>query len=304
VFHTTGTAGTLGAAAAAAHLHGVDGVTMNHALGSAGTMAAGVWEFLRDAADSKQLHTAAAAGKGVTAAFLAADGFTGATKILEGEQGLGAGMSRAPELAALTDDLGRRWAVTETSMKYHACCRHTHPAIDALLEIRRGARLQASDIDHIEARVYRAAFDVVGHISRPTTVHQSKFSLPFVLALAAIRGSASIDDFSDRTLNDETVLALARRVEVLVDPTIDSAYPSRWGSVVRIDCHDGRTLSAAVNSPKGDPDNQLSRAELEDKVTRLARYANAADDAETRDLIGAASALERRPTIGSLLPAA
>ena len=93
VFHTTGTAGTIAAAVATARLLGLDAPAMLNAIGSAGTQAAGLWEFLRDAADSKQLHTAKAAGDGLTAAFLARDGFTGARRILEGAQGMAAGMS-------------------------------------------------------------------------------------------------------------------------------------------------------------------------------------------------------------------
>src|SRR5690349_7729241 len=88
VFHTTGTAGKLAAAAGVARLLKLDADRTQHALGSAGTMAAGLWEFLRDAADSKQLHTAKAAADGLMAAYLARDGFTGARRILEGEQGL------------------------------------------------------------------------------------------------------------------------------------------------------------------------------------------------------------------------
>src|SRR6185437_7688586 len=119
VFHTTGTAGTLAAAAGAAHVLGADEQTMLHALGSAGTQAAGLWEFLRDAADSKQLHTAKAAADGLLAAYIAHDGFTGARQILEGEQGMAAGMSSDADPSKLTDRLGERWAVLETSFKYH-----------------------------------------------------------------------------------------------------------------------------------------------------------------------------------------
>ena len=135
VFHTTGTAGTLAAAAASGHVLGLDEAQMLHAFGSAGTQSAGLWEFLRDAADSKQLHTAHAASAGLTSAWLAHDGFTGAKQILEGRQGLGAGMSRDADPARLTDGLGTRWATAETSFKWHACCRHTHPAADALLQV-------------------------------------------------------------------------------------------------------------------------------------------------------------------------
>ena len=128
VFHTTGTAGTLAAAAAVAHLLGADERTMLHALGSAGTQAAGLWEFLRDAADSKQLHTAKAAADGLLAAYIAHQGFTGATRILEGAQGMAAGMSRDANPAKLVEGLGERWGILETSFKVHASCRHTHPA--------------------------------------------------------------------------------------------------------------------------------------------------------------------------------
>src|SRR5262249_55508840 len=110
VFHTTGTPGTLAPAAAAGKLLGLDAAGLNRALGSAGTQAAGLWEFLRDAADSKQLHTAKAAADGMLAALLARDGFTGARHILEGKQGMAAGMSDAADPAPLTDGLGTGWA--------------------------------------------------------------------------------------------------------------------------------------------------------------------------------------------------
>jgi 2-methylcitrate dehydratase PrpD len=131
VFHTTGTAGTLAAAAATGRLLALSPETMLDAFGSAGTQSAGLWEFLRDAADSKQLHTAKAASDGLLAAYLAQRGFTGAKHILEGPQGMAAGMSSDADPAKLVDRLGERWALAETSFKFHASCRHTHPAADA-----------------------------------------------------------------------------------------------------------------------------------------------------------------------------
>ena len=115
IFHTTATAGTLAAAAATGRLLGLDAATMLHAFGSAGTQAAGLWEFLRDAADSKQLHCAHAASSGLASAWLAKDGFTGARRILEGEQGMAAGMSSDADAARLTAGLGQRWATWTSS---------------------------------------------------------------------------------------------------------------------------------------------------------------------------------------------
>ncbi|CAM5246293.1 hypothetical protein SSTU70S_06699 [Stutzerimonas stutzeri] len=94
IFHTTATVGTLAAAVAVGKLMDFDQQQFTHLLGSAGTQAAGLWEFLRDAVDSKKLHTAKAAADGLLAAYLTADGLTGAQNILEGEQGMAAGMSK------------------------------------------------------------------------------------------------------------------------------------------------------------------------------------------------------------------
>ena len=151
VFHTTGTAGTVAAAAAVGNLLDLDAVRMLHAFGSAGTQAAGLWEFLRDAADSKQLHVAKAAADGLMSAYVAAEGFTGAKRIFEGAQGMAAGMSRDADPAKLTDRLGDRWALTETSFKYHASCRHTHPAADALLSVMTTHHLTAEAIHSVTA---------------------------------------------------------------------------------------------------------------------------------------------------------
>src|SRR5262249_7617548 len=161
IFHTTGTAGTLAAAAAVGSLLRLTPTQMQHAFGSAGTQAAGLWEFLRDAADSKQLHTAHAAGAGLAAAYLAHNGLTGARRILEGVQGMAAGMSTDSDPRKLTDRLGTRWTVAETSFKYHASCRHTHPAADALLQVMRSNRLEASQVKRVIARVHQGAIDVL-----------------------------------------------------------------------------------------------------------------------------------------------
>src|SRR5690606_16810357 len=131
-----------------------NGEQMNHCLGSAGTMAAGLWEFLRDAADSKQLHTGKAAADGLMAAYTARDGFTGAARIFEGLQGMGAGMSTDADPGRLTDGLGTRWATAETSFKFHASCRHTHPAADALLSAMKAHSLKPEDVERVTALVH------------------------------------------------------------------------------------------------------------------------------------------------------
>lgn len=278
-FHTTGTAGTLAAAATAGRLLKLTPAQMLHALGSAGTQAAGLWEFLRDAADSKQLHTAHAAAAGLTAAYLAAEGFTGASRVLTGKRGLAAGMSVDHDAGRLTQGLGSRWALAETSFKLHASCRHTHPAADALHLLMRRNRLRAFDVESITAHVHQGAIDVLGPITDPQTVHQSKFSMGTVLGLIGVHGSAGLAEF-DRHYLDRAVVQLRERVTMEFDPEVDRAYPARWIGKVSVRTRDGRRLHERVDEPKGDPGNSLTRSELEEKAIRLGIYSWAANAVE------------------------
>lgn len=300
VFHTTGTAGTLAAAAAVGNLLGLTSAQMLHAFGSAGTQSAGLWEFLRDAADSKQLHTAHAASAGLMSAYIAQQGFTGAQHILEGAQGMAAGMSSDADPAKLTDGLGTRWATAETSFKYHASCRHTHPAADALLKVIRENKLQPGDISKVITHVHQGAIDVLGPVTHPTTVHQSKFSMGTVLALAARFGFAGLSEFNS-SFSDEATQALRDLVVMELDEEVDTAYPQRWIGKVTVHTHDGRVFKARVDEPKGDPGNTLSRAEITDKALRLARYSNGATPAEMQAAIDQLWQIARIDKVGFLL---
>jgi 2-methylcitrate dehydratase PrpD len=300
VFHTTGTAGTLAAAAAVGRLLKLDAGQMLNAFGSAGTQSAGLWEFLRDAADSKQLHTAHAAGAGLTAAYLAQKGFTGARRILEGPQGLAAGMSSDADLSRLTDGLGTRWATAETSFKFHASCRHTHPAADALQQVLAQNNLKASDVRRVTALVHQGAIDVLGPVTDPQTVHQSKFSMGTVLGLVAVLGRAGLTEF-DADFNTSDVTTFRDKVVMELDPEVDRAYPARWIGKVRVETNDGRVLHGRVDEPKGDPGNTLSRTELEDKALRLALYHGGASEAEMREAMAHLWDIAEAPQVGRLL---
>ena len=302
VFHTTGTAGTLAAAVTAGHLLQLPPERMLHAIGSAGTQAAGLWEFLRDAADSKQLHTAKAAADGLTAAYLAADGFTGASHILTGDQGMAVGMSTDADPQRLVDRLGQRWALAETSFKFHASCRHTHPAADALLQVVETHDLAATDIASVTTHVHQGAIDVLGPVVDPRTVHQAKFSMGATLAMIAIHRRAGVQEF-ESDYNAEATNDFRRKVTMALDPEVDDAYPQRWIGKVTVTATDGRTLHGRVDEPKGDPGNTLSRAELEDKARRLAAFSDAASGEEMQDIIRTAWGMRECRTVPPLLPA-
>ena len=286
IFHTTATVGTLAAAVGVGKLMGFNQEQFTHVLGTAGTQAAGLWEFLRDAADSKQLHTAKAAADGLLAAYMTAEGLSGAKNILEGEQGLAAGMSSDANPSYLSQGLGERWALVETSFKFHASCRHTHPAADALLVLLQRENLPAQDIASVTTRVHQGAIDVLGRVQVPHTVHQAKFSMGTVLGLIAVYGKAGLPEFHQYALTDSRVSDFRDKVSMLLDEEVDAAYPQRWLGRVEVTTLDGRTLHGRIDEPKGDPGNTLNRAELEDKFRRLLAFSGASTDEQATGLIG------------------
>ena len=302
VFHTTGTAGTLAAAVATARVLGVDTDTMVHTLGSAGTQAAGLWAFLRDGADSKQLHTAKAASNGLLAAYMSRDGLTGAADIFGGTQGMAAGMSSDADTSKLAADLGSRWALAETSFKFHASCRHTHPAADALLAAMSAHDLAADDIAAVETRVHQGAIDVLGAVDVPRTIHQAKFSMGTVLGLIAVHGAAGLTEFDELALTDDAVARFRDKVSMTLDDEVDRAYPNRWLGRVNIRTTDGRQLEGAIDEPRGDPGNTLSRAELEDKFTRLVAFGGRADEKTARTIIHTVWGLRKLTRVNTLRP--
>lgn len=279
IFHTTGTAGTFASAAAVGHLLQLDAGQMNHAFGSAGTQSAGLWEFLRDAADSKQLHTAKASIDGLMAAWLAAKGFTGAQRVLEGRQGLAAGTSTDADPLKAIDGLGTRWTVLETSFKYHASCRHTHPAADAMLQLVTKHDLGPDDIGSVTAHVHQGAIDVLGAVKIPQSVHQAKFSMGATLGLIATHRRAGLVEYQN-VLSDDAAMAFVDKVTMELDEEVDREYPARWIGKVTAVTKDQRTFTARINDPKGDPGNMLTRAEIDNKNRMLALSGGAVDVAE------------------------
>lgn len=278
-FHTTATAGVYGAAAAAARVLRLDAAQTLSALGTAGTQAAGLWQFLVDATHGKQVHTAKAGFDGVLAAYAARAGLLGTADVLEGVNGMAAAMvpgKASPD--ALTAGLGAAYSITQSSFKWHASCRHTHGSADGLLKIMCDNGLSAGDIERVDCHVYAAALDVLGRtVGRPQTIHQSKFSMGFVLAVAAHRGRATVLDFTEAALSDPELDAFRERVHMVLDEDIEAAFPEMWQARVVVTTKSGEVYEQFVASAKGDPDQHLTQAELEEKARRIAEYAGVRD---------------------------
>lgn len=267
-WHNTATCGTFGAAAAVSSLLNLNEEQTVYALGSAGTQAAGLWEFIEDGAMSKQLHPAKAAVNGVISALLAKKGFTSASKILEGKRGFFKSMSDEFDESKITNQLGEIYKITENSFKIHASCRHTHPAVDMVIDIANENLIQIQLIDKIRVNTYQAVLNITDN-PNPTTIYASKFSIQFCVALAIVKGKASLSDFNEETLWDHKIRDLMERIEVSVDPDIDGSYPNKWGASVDIVLSNGSVLSKQTEFPKGDPENAVTVEELILKFKQL-----------------------------------
>jgi 2-methylcitrate dehydratase PrpD len=266
LWHTTATCGTFGAAAAAARLLGLDDSQIVHALGSAGTQAAGLWQFLEDGAMSKQLHPAHAAAAGILAAELAQRGFTSARKIFEGPRGFLAAMSKDAAADLLTEGLGTSYRIATNSFKKHASCRHTHSAIDAALQLRDASGVRPEGLRQLEVRIYPAGFDLLDGV-QPTTAYAAKFCLPFTVAAAINRGRVSLAEFDEVAADD--LRATMSRINVVRDEALAAHYPEQWPARLTATLESGETVSAAVEYPKGDAKNPMSFAELAAKFRGL-----------------------------------
>jgi 2-methylcitrate dehydratase PrpD len=268
-WHPTGTAATFGAAAAAGKALGLDEEALVHALGSAGTQAAGLWEFLADGAMSKHLHPGKAALNGLLAADLAREGFTGASRIIEGPRGFARATSQEPDFSRITEGLGGRPKLLENCFKIHACCGHTHSAIDVAMALADEAGVAAAEVEAVRVGTYQVARDLVDNPA-PVNVYQAKFSLQYTVAAGLLYRKVGLGQFGLPYLADTQLQALMARVRVAVDPDVDRHYPAQWGTRVTIDLKDGRCLHGEAAYPKGNPENPVSAELLERKFEELA----------------------------------
>ena len=305
-WQNTATCGAFGAAAAAAVVVGLDAERIAWALGNAGSIANGLWQFNHDGAMTKHLHAGRAAANGLLAAQLAARGFTGAREILEGPQGFFAAMSTdavpSKVIAGLTAGLGSfqaPWKIGGVSIKPHASCRHTHPAVDAALSLRTGGDFDANAIRRVRVETYGTALQVT-NTPNPTNAYQAKFSLQYCTAQALLYGRVGLNDFSSVHLNDPTIRRLIDRVEIAVDPTYDALYPQIWSARVTVDFQNGSSQQATVDAPKGDPENPVIWDEVVVKMHDLAtgtRYESIVDH-----LVNQVVTVDERPTMKEFLP--
>jgi 2-methylcitrate dehydratase PrpD len=261
-WHCTSTLGTIGAAAAAARLLGLDESACGHTLAIAASEASGLKENFGTMV--KPLHAGLAARNGILAAQLARCGMTASAAAIEGPQGFLAAMDgEHPSLTEYAADLGSRWEIVDTgiTVKLYPSCAGTHPTLDALLDLRRSERFGAGDVESIDVGV-DAIVPTILIYDRPATGLEAKFSMPFCAAAAIVDGRVGIDTFDAAKLADPRIAAMQSRVTMQVDPSLDSSAPALTQARVTVRLKDGRVLTASANGARGYPERPASSDEL------------------------------------------
>jgi len=272
-WHCTSTIGTIGAAAAASRVLGLDAAAAGHALAIAASEASGLKENFGTMV--KPLHAGLAARNGVLAAKLAQAGMTASAAAIDGPQGFLAAMdSEHRSLDGAAADLGTRWEIVDTgiTVKLYPSCAGTHPTLDALLDLRRREPFAAGEVEAIDIGV-DAIVPTILIYDRPASGLEGKFSMPFCAAAALIDGCVGLETFAASRLADPAILAMQSRVTMRVDATLDASAPPLTQARVAVRLRDGRTLTAYANGARGYPDRPASDDELATKFLSCATQA-------------------------------
>ena len=291
-WHTTGTVGAFGAAAAVATVLGCNRDQIAHALGTVGSFASGLQQAFRSQCMTKPLHGGHAAEVGALAAMGAAKGLTGALDMLEGEVGFGAAMSVNPDWAKAVKDLGVDYHITRVTFKNHGCCGHTFAPIDGVLHLQKTHGFTWRDVKRVKVATYKAGTDITNNPD-PEGEYQAKFSLQYVIAHALVHGSVRLVAFAPERLLDPNVRAVLAKVEVTADPILSKGYPNQRAAQIEVELNDGKIHQHFQPFRKGDPEMPLTDDEVNDKFLELAMPV--IGDPAARELLAALWQLEKRP---------
>jgi 2-methylcitrate dehydratase PrpD len=278
-WHATASIGTLGCAAAAARVLGLEPGQIRHALGIAASLASGVKENFGSM--TKPFHAGHAARNGVFAALMAREGLTASDSALDGRQGYAAAFGATTLGPDVFDGLGQRWQILTSgiAVKPYPSCALTHSAIDALLALRTGHDVGAEQVAEIEVGVNRVVPDVLRHHA-PTNGLERKFSMEYCAAAALATGRVDLAAFEDGPVADPGTRALMPRVRMVVDPTLPDGLSEHAWTRVTVRLRDGRALASPPRGASGHPDQPLSDAQLRAKFLACAAPVLGADEAD------------------------
>lgn len=271
-FHPTATCGTFGAALAASRVLRLNAGQTESALGIALSQAAGSLQFLSNGAWTKRFQVGHAARAGLAAAFLAREGYLGPVQALEGRHGFMQAYAPNPDPGKAIAGLGDEWRTMDIAVKPYPACRFAHAAVDGLIAIRAQERVDAGEVAQVWCGLPRKGILLVGDpIERKrqvTSVVEGQFSMPFLAAVSLLDGKLDWDSYR-KHLGSQAVARLMQCVEVGEDAEVEARFPRDFAARVRVGLKSGRVIERFVPSPKGEPDNFCSPAELRQKFDGL-----------------------------------
>ncbi len=277
-FHTTGTAGTLAAAAAAINLLKLTPAQAENALGFACMQAAGLLEIVESGQMSKGLNPAKACDSGILAAFMAKRGLKSPLNALEGKKGfLNAFADKSLRRDSLTQGLGREFSISTCYIKYYPACRHMHGAIDAGIAFCRSGRASLQKVRSVTVRTYQTALNITGNIRVPKSVDEAKFSLTYGLAVAMCRGGFTLAHLDAEKTIDSTILDTIGKIALEADPSMEDRAKGIRGARVEWLLEDGTSIEETVPLPKGDPGTPQTEDDMAAKVASCAEGLFGAD---------------------------
>lgn len=270
-FHPTAIAGAMSCTLLVARLYGLTEEQTVHALGIAGSKAAGLMECWSDGTWSKFIHPGISAETGIVACTMAREGFKGPATVFEGRFGLFRSHVQDPafqhDTARMVTGLGENWESRNISFKPYPCGHVIHPFLDALLAMVREDGLRAEDVERITCPV--AAFmapivcEPVEEKLRPRSDWQGRVSLPFSLADALIHGRCNVHNFAPESLTDPAVLGLALRIHYRIDETAPGREQFKGWVIAEL--KDGRVLERVQPHNWGSRENPMTAADVEEK---------------------------------------
>ncbi len=274
-FHPTAVFGAVAAAAGVAAALGLDRRGIVDALGIAGSMASGIIEYLAEGAWTKRMHAGWAAQSGLRAALMAEHGFVGPRTVFEGTHGLFHGFAHTTKgnYDALVGDFGEQWIAETLAFKPYPCGTMTHPYIDCARRLAaRGmdpAAIRELVCEVAEGTVHRL-WEPLAAKQRPSNGYAGKFSTPYCIAAAFVRGNVGLGDFTDAAVRDPAVLALAAKVRYVVDP--DNPYPNDFTGHIRAVMQDGSVIEERQPHMRGGAHEPLTRDDIEGKFVLNGRH--------------------------------
>lgn len=303
-FHPSATSGTFAAGAAAAKMLRLNPEKTVHALGIAGTQAAGLMAA-QHAAMVKRMHPGRSAQAGVYGALLAQQGFTGIEDVLEAPYGgFCSTFIDKPDLSHLTDRLGERWETLNVGFKPYPCCGSNHTSIDALKKILRDhPEVNPQNVAKLRIRTTRATKLHVGWPYEPKSLTTAQMNLPFCVAVLLHDREFFVDQVTEKSIRRPDVLATTKKIEVIEDPRFDAlGDEGRHGVELEVELRDGSRHSEKVLHAKGSDRHPMTEDEVMQKFDLLASRALSRSRVEKlRDTLLHLEQLDDARQIGKLL---